>query len=58
MTKNTKQKETSEKIWLHYYNQELYKRSIISELERNKMAIKIEGRKPTTKPITKEREAR
>jgi len=39
-------KEANEKIWLHYFNQELYKRKIIGETERNKMAVKIETRKP------------
>ena len=45
MTYNAQQKQTAEKIWLHYFNDVLYKQGIISENERNKMTLKIEGRK-------------
>ena len=43
MTHNVKKQRVAEKIWLHYFNQELYKRGIINELERNKMTFKIEN---------------
>ena len=29
------------RTWLHYYNQVLFERGLITERERNKMALKI-----------------
>jgi len=49
MTCNTQQKQTAERIWLHYFNQELYRKGIISERERNQMSLKIESRKSPAK---------
>ena len=38
-------KRVIEQIWLLYFNNILYGRGIISEKEKNKMALKIENRK-------------
>lgn len=40
-------KETAAKIWLSYYNRVLYEKGIITERERNRMALKIDGWKMT-----------
>lgn len=40
-------KETAAKIWLSYYNRVLYEKGVITERERNKMALKIDGWKMT-----------
>lgn len=56
MTQDAKKQQIVENVWLHYYNQELYRRSVITELERNKMALKIENRKPPS--VTKNRRER
>ena len=40
-------KETAAKIWLSYYNRVLYERGVITEQERNKMALKIGSWKMT-----------
>lgn len=42
-----RRKETAVKIWLSYYNRVLYEKGIITERERNKMALKIDGWKMT-----------
>ena len=42
-----RRKETAAKIWLSYYNQVLYEKGVITERERNKMALKIDGWKMT-----------
>ena len=36
-------KETAAKIWLSYYNRVLYEKGVITERERNRMALKIAG---------------
>lgn len=36
-------KETAAKIWLSYYNRVLYEKGIITERERNRMALKIDS---------------
>jgi len=45
----TEKRQVADNIWLNYFNHELYKRGIISTLERNKMAVKINSRKPPSK---------
>lgn len=52
MTGGMQKKQTVEKVWLHYFNEVLYERNIITERERNRMAMKIEGRKSPDKQIT------
>lgn len=42
-----RKKETAAKIWLSYYNRVLYEKGVITERERNKMALKIDGWKMT-----------
>jgi hypothetical protein len=46
LSRETQKRQVAEKLWFHYFNQELFKRGVISELERNKMAVKIETRNP------------
>ena len=38
-----RRKETAAKIWLSYYNRVLYEKGVITERERNRMALKIDG---------------
>ena len=40
-------KHIAEQIWLHYYNDYLFGRGIITEQERNKILFKIDSRKPS-----------
>lgn len=40
-------KETAAKIWLSYYNRMLYEEGVITERERNRMALKIDNWKMT-----------
>ena len=42
-----RRKEAAARIWLSYYNRVLYEKGIITERERNKMALKIDGWKMT-----------
>jgi hypothetical protein len=51
MAHETAKRQTAENIWLHYFNDELHNRSIISELERNKMALKIESLRPPIREV-------
>ena len=37
-------KSVAEQLWLHYYNQTLYEKGLITERERNKMNHKINAR--------------
>lgn len=49
MTKQNVTAETREKrelgsrLWLVYYNRALYEKGLITERERNQMALKIDG---------------
>ena len=36
-----------EQIWLHYYNDYLFGKGMITEQERNKLKFKIDSRKPS-----------
>lgn len=38
---------TAEQIWLHYYNNYLFEKGIITEEARNKLKFKIDSRKPS-----------
>ena len=38
-----RRKETAARIWLSYYNRVLYEKGIITERERNRMALKIDN---------------
>ena len=47
--KNQEQKrQIGEQLWLHYYNQVLFDRGLITEDERNKMANRINTRNAVT----------
>ncbi len=37
-------REIGELLWLHYYNQVLFERGVISEDERNRMSNRINAR--------------
>lgn len=37
----------AEQIWLHYYNDYLFGKGVITEQERNKLKFRIDGRKPS-----------
>ena len=36
-----KKRELGSRLWLEYYNRTLYEKGIITEQERNRMALKI-----------------
>ena len=42
-----RRKETAARIWLSYYNRVLYEKGVITERERNRMALKIDNWKMT-----------
>ena len=47
---NTEQEKKSlaEKLWLAYFNQYLYEQNMITEVQRNRLALQIESRKAST----------
>ncbi len=47
--KNAKQRrDLAGQLWLSYYNRILYEKGLITEQERNKMTLKIDGWKAPT----------
>lgn len=42
-----RKKELAEQIWLHYYNQVLFEKGIITENERNRMKNLINSLSPS-----------
>ena len=40
-----KQRKVAEQLWLHYYNQTLFNKGLITETERNRMTNAINARK-------------
>lgn len=46
--KSTKQ-SVAERIWLHYFNRCLFEKGLITENERNRMAVKINNRQSGAK---------
>ena len=42
-----KKKHAAEQIWLHYYNQTLFEKGLITETERNRMKNLINGLAPS-----------
>ena len=42
-----RRKETAAQIWLAYFTRVLYEKGVITERERSKMALKIDGWKMT-----------
>ena len=55
MIHEAERRQVAEKVYLHYFNDELYRRGLISEAERNRMAFKIESRKPSPQVRTRSR---
>ena len=47
-TTEQEKKSLSEKLWLAYFNQYLYEQNIITETQRNRLALQIESRRATT----------
>ena len=43
-----KKRHAAEQIWLHYYNQTLFEKGLITETERNRMKNLINGLAPST----------
>lgn len=41
-----RRKEAAARIWLSYYNQVLYEKGVITERERNRMALNIDKWQP------------
>lgn len=48
LTTEQEKKSFAEKLWLAYFNQYLYEQNLITEMQRNRMALKIESRKAST----------
>ena len=46
-------KHVAEQIWLAYFNRTLYEQGLITEAQRNRMALRIESRKPSALPKKK-----
>ena len=44
MVTEEKKKSVIEQLWLTYYNDTLYAKGVITEVERNKMRVKIKTR--------------
>ena len=40
-------KQIAVQIWLQYFNQTLYEQGLITEAERNKLALRIDNRSPS-----------
>lgn len=48
LTTEQEKKSFAEKLWLEYFNQYLYEQNLITEMQRNRMALKIESRRAST----------
>lgn len=48
LTAEQEKKSLAEKLWLAYFNQYLYEQNMITEAQRNRMALQIESRKAST----------
>lgn len=48
LTEEQEKKSLAEKLWLAYFNQYLYEQNIITETQRNRLALQIESRRATT----------
>ena len=51
-------KSLAEKLWLAYFNQYLYEQNIITETQRNRLALQIESRRASTSGTKEKREYR
>jgi len=54
LTAERQKKSLAEKLWLAYFNQYLYEQNMITETQRNRLALQIESRRATT-PGTKDK---
>lgn len=45
LSNEQRRRGAAEQLWLHYYNQTLYEKGLISESERNHMTNSINARK-------------
>lgn len=45
LSNEQRRRSAAEQLWLHYYNQTLYDKGLITESERNRMTNKINARK-------------
>ena len=45
LSKEQKRRSVAEQLWLHYYNQTLFDKGLITESERNRMTNRINARK-------------
>ena len=48
LTAEQQRKSLAEKLWLAYFNQYLYEQNIITETQRNRLALQIESRRAST----------
>ena len=48
LTAEQQRKSLAEKLWLVYFNQYLYEQNIITETQRNRLALQIESRRAST----------
>lgn len=48
LTAEQQRKNLAEKLWLVYFNQYLYEQNIITETQRNRLALQIESRRAST----------
>lgn len=48
LTTEQQKKSLAEKLWLAYFNQYLYEQNIITETQRNRLALQIESRRAST----------
>lgn len=56
LTGEQEKKSLAEKLWLAYFNQYLYERNLITEVERNRLASQIESRRASTSGTKERRE--
>ena len=52
LTDGQQRRILTEKLWLHYFNDYLLEKNMITETQRNRMVIMIENRKSTTSGIS------
>lgn len=45
LSNEQKRRSAAEQLWLHYYNQTLFDKGLITEAERNRMTNRINARK-------------
>ena len=48
LTAEQQRKILTEKLWLTYFNQYLYEQNLITEAQRNRLALQIESRRAAT----------